>query len=622
MSNSTGFTRSLGAEPGVQLNPLQDNSELPVLDNWDQQFAIAMRATRGRIDKPFLVYAGNVAKKLGAGEPMRVNALNEAYVQVVEALNNGAYQAVVQRLATPAAAVKWAVATLGAALGSNAALTATVANGVITSVTVGTGGTGYTTGAAITVTGAGTGAVLVPTVVAGVVTGVSIVDGGSGYSTAPTLAVVPEQATGFAVSSSAPTGAFLLGVQHLECFNDGIIVSIRADETQTGGVLQPNSLLTLKISEPNGNPLYNFYGSLDPAAVDDYGSPLYLPDVVASQTDAVIVTVGSGTTIPTDADCYGYDEYGQQQWATSSVLVCFTEGGTAYSTNDYANAMAKLQATPFDYAYIASGGTQSVALLAQLAQLAFQTNRQLRFDVPGHLTPDEAVTFVGQLNFGGNTTAWLLHAFWAPMQMDDPTGINPKGYFGRSSLNIALACRRNAQTDANGFAPKNYPIAGRNWPLNNTGLTQTYFPVDQEKNALANAKINPVLFMNFAGGGRYVYTDSLTSALVVSSLIKLIAVADMASTIDAFVVKYGNAIMQLPMSIALKRMGDVLGELFAGAQSAGWIVPSTDPSMNGQGWRYELLPDAVHPYDRMIVNYWIRYDGTIRQIFATQTVSR
>jgi hypothetical protein len=103
------FTRQLGAESGVQLNPLRDNSEIPVADNSDQIFGILMRATRGRIDKPFAVDRGNVLKRLGRGESMRASMLNEAWVHVVEALNQGAYQAIVQRLVTENAKVKWAV---------------------------------------------------------------------------------------------------------------------------------------------------------------------------------------------------------------------------------------------------------------------------------------------------------------------------------------------------------------------------------------------------------------------------------------------------------------------------------------------------------------------------------
>lgn len=549
---TTSFVRQLGSESGVQLNPLRDNSEIPTGTNDDQIFAIAMRATRGRIDKPFKVDRGNVFKKLGKGEQIRVEALNEAWVHVVEALNNGAYEAVVQRLVTAEyePVIYWALAT--------------------------------------------------PINSYGIVN----------FSVAANIEEILN---------------YLFAVKHLECFNDGIVLEYHADEKKVGGVAVPNDKITLRIRDKDGVLLYEFYGSLDIESTDDYGNSLYLPDVALSQTDAVLIEVGvdgESAAVSPGTPAYGYDANGKEKWAKSDVLFCFEEIDTGYATDDYATARQKLQVTPFNYAYISSGGTQSPGLLAQLAQLAFDTNRQLRFDVPGSLTPEAAIAFVEQLNMGASETAHLLHAFWAPLKSDDPTGINPKGYIGAATLNIAYACARNAQTNAKGFAPKNYVVAGREWPIRRVRVTQTYSPSNQELNALARAKINPVLFETYTGGGRYVFRDSLTCALVESSLKKLISVADMSTSIDEAVTRFSKDVLQLPMQIAVKRMKDFLGELFSGAQASGWLVPSNDPSMAGAAYKFLVQPNEVRPYDAMDVAYWLRYDGTTRQIFVTQSLTR
>lgn len=546
---TTAFVRQLGAESGVQLNPLRDNSEIPVQDNADQIFGIMMRATRGRIDKPFKVDRGNVFAKLGRGESMRLSALNEAFVHVVEALNNGAYEAVVQRLVTASAVISYAKVTVNATT----------------------------------------------------------------------------KVTEFAVSPTEPVAPYLLSIKHLGCFNDGIKVEISADEKRVSGINANNDRLTLRLLDVSGNVLHEFYGSLDSTARDDYGNSIYLPDVVSSQSDVVEVSVGvTGTAAVVDvlSDAYGFDTAGKQKKATSATLVCFTEGGTGYTVADYAAAREKLQYTPFNYAYISSGGTQATGLLAALAQLAFDTNRQLRFDIPGNLTPDAAVTWVEQLNMGASPTSHLMHAFWSPLKSDDPTGINQNGYIGTATLNIAYACLRNAQTNSDGFAPKNFPIAGRDWPINRTRIRQNYQPRNQELNLLARAKINPVLFETYTGGGRYVFRDSLTCALVESSLKKLISVADMSTSIDDIVTRFGKDILQQPMAIAVKRMNDFLGDLFAQAEAAGWLVPSNDPAMGGKSFRFDVRPNAVRPYDRMDTSYWLRYDGVARQIFVTQTLNR
>jgi len=550
---TTAFVRQLGAESGVQLNPLRDASEIPTTDNADQVFGIMMRATRGRIDKPFTVDRGNVFKKLGAGEQIRINALNEAWVHVVEALNKGAYQAVVQRLVTNAAKIRWAVVT--------------------------------------------------PEVSGGTPTG----------------------AFTFAVTDDLPSTPFLFAVKHLECFNDGFKLEFRAEDAQENGLPVGNDKLTLRLRDKQDNLLYEFYGSLKADAKDDYGNSAWLPDVAQSQTDAVEIAVGvTGNDAVVAADCaaYGYDSNGRQQWAKSDPLVCFVEGGTAYTTQNYMAAREKLQYSPFDYAYISSGGTQAPALLAQLAQLAFDTNRQLKFGVPGNLTPEAAVAFVAQLNMGASPTAHLMHAFWSPLKSDDPTGVNPHGYIGTETLNIAYACGRNAAKNAKGFAPKNYPIAGREWPVQRTRVVQTYSPSNQELNLLARVKINPVMFETYTGGGRYVFRDSLTCALVEFSLKKLIAVADMSTSIDEAVTRAAKDYLQLPMDMSIKRMRDFLTMLFEGAEASKWIVPSSDPMMNGRAWNFTVQPNEQRPYDAMDVSYWLRYDGTNRQTFVTQTLTR
>ena len=569
------FVRQLGAESGVQLNPLRDNSEIPSADNSDQIFGIIMRAQRGRIDKPFVVDSSNVYTKLGYGEQIRVNALNEAWVHVVEALSQGAYQAVVQRLSTAESVIKYAVIKQS---GGEAAK--------VGQSTVGSA---------------------------------RVADAEGGGETTPIT-------YDFSTSETLPEMDYFLAVKHLECFNDGIKVSFRANEKRSGGKNVANDVITLRLLDPqNDNVLYEFTGSLDISAKDDYGNSYYLPDVVASQTDAVEVSVGvSGvsTVVAPESPAYGYSENGSQNWAESDVLVCFEEGTTEYEAADYLKARELLQYTQYDYAYLSSGGSRAVPLLTQLAQLAYEGNKQLRFDVPGDLTPEAAIQWVEQLNFGATKCAHLLHAYWAPLKADDPTGVNPKGVFGCATLNIALACSRNAQRNAKGFAPKNFVIAGREWQIARTGISQIYTPTSKELSMLAEAKINPCIYETYTGGGRYVFYDSLTCALVDQSLRKLISVADMSTDIDDKVTRAAKDYLQLPMNLAVKRMSAYLETLFQGAEASGWLVPSNDPMMGGRSYVFRVAPNEARPYDTMDVSYWVRYDGTARQIFVTQTLTK
>ncbi|WP_211441384.1 hypothetical protein [Collimonas humicola] len=538
---STAFNRQLGSQSGVQLNPLRDMTDGYAPDNSDQVFGIVMRATRGRIDKPFRVNRGNFQKKLGRGESLRASALNEAHIHVYEALQKGAASAVVQRLTTSTAVLSTIIVT---------------------------------------------------------------------QPEAPATDLL------FTVAADVPTDKpFLLSVKHLECYNDGIVVELHADAVTENGVLVANRQVTLRLRDKDRNTLYEFVGSLNPDAVDDYQQSAYLPDVVERTTDNVEVLVGHGAQIAPTSNAYGRDANGRAKVAISPVMAYFTEGSTAYGVADFARARDLLQKTEHDYAYIVSGGSHASALLSALAQLAYDTNRQFAWDVPGTLSPEAAIAFMAQLNFDSH----YCQAFWAPLKSDDPLGLNGKVVLGTSAYNVARRCLRNAQIDANGFAPKNYPIAGKNWPLDRTGIVQIYSP-DDDLSDLADAKINPVIYVKYNGGGKYVFSDSLTCAKTAVSMKKLISVADMSSSIDDWVTRFAKEALQLPMEVSVKKTDAFLKKLFKDAKTAKWIVPSAE--MDGEAFQYVVQPNALRPADRMDVSYSLKYDGTNRQTFVTQTLSR
>jgi len=613
---SVAFTRQLGSQPGVQLNPLADNSNIQYIGNADQYFGIAMRLNQGRIDKPFIVSRGDINKKIGAGDTMRSSLLNEGYVHVVEALNNGAAGAVVQRLTTAAASISYAVARVG----TGAILTPVVAGGVVTSITITNGGTNYTNGAIpVIVSGVGTGALATATVTAGVVTSVTINNGGTGYTAA--TAIVHDDIS-FTVETVAPTTPYMFSLYHLACHNNGIKISVHANEKRVSGAQTSNDVITITLTDHLDVVLNQFTGSLDPTAKDDYGNSFYLPDIVAGITDEVVLTTGTMNAVGINSSAYAYNVNGSANVINSQVLSCFSEGGTGYSTADYVNAMNKLETTTFNYSYLSSGGSKSSALILQLADLSFRTNRQFRFDIDGSLSVDAAITFIEQLNLGAKAGSELFHAYWSPLKSNDPTGINGNRFIGVATLNIAYSCGRNAVKNSKGFSAKNYPVAGKNYPVARSGIVQVYNPTDSELSRLADAKINPVLFSEFSTGGAYVFTNSITSAPVNNSLKMLISVAEMHTDLDKQITVFAKDALQLPIEIAIKKTSDFIYNLLEGAVGAKWLIPSLDPTMGGLPYRFTVAANAARPYDTIDINGWVHYDGTALQYFITQTLSK
>lgn len=94
--------------------------------------------------------------------------------------------------------------------GSGATATATLSGDAVDAVSVGVGGTGYTTVPTVSFTGGGgTGAAATATVVAGIVTAITVTSPGTGYTSAPTVVIT-------SATANAAGGAYLYEVDSLE----------------------------------------------------------------------------------------------------------------------------------------------------------------------------------------------------------------------------------------------------------------------------------------------------------------------------------------------------------------------------------------------------------------------
>lgn len=609
MSGSRPFVRQLGAQPGVQLNPIVDGTDGAVPDNSDQIFGMIGRFTRGRIDRPFRVNRSNFLKVTGPAASLRASALNEAKLQAYEALQNGAYEAVLQRLSADDAVRKYGVIQWG----SGAILTPTVVAGVITAIAVTNGGKGYVTGETLTITdSAGSGAVATITAASGVITAVTVNDGGDDY-VAPVLAVnvVPV----FSVSETVPAvDTFKLYFDHLDCYNDGIKVSIHADSTPVVGTATANTDIILRFLDAEGALLDQFEGSLDSTAKDDFNQSKFIADIIAARTDSYEVTVAAGATIIPTSSAYGRDTSGVEKYATSGVLLCFEEGTLTYTNTDYDRCIAAMRNTTLPFGYLISGGTQALALLGKLVLLAIETNLNMALDLDGRLSVEAANTLMASLNIDTHYVA----VYWTPLECDDPMN-GGKAVWGSSGLNIGYRCARNARVNAKGFAPKNYPVAGKEWPLNRTGVRQLVRPQEQELSDLAKSKINPVISEIYNGGAKFVYTDSLTAAKTVVSYKKLISVAEMSAHMDLWIALYSKELLQLPMSEFIKRMNAFLGILLPDAVASKWLVPSRNLPGNAP-FQYDVRKSEVRPADLVHISYWTCYDGVARQVIIEQTL--
>lgn len=537
---ATAFTRQLGAQVGVQLDPIRDRTDAFSLGQFDQTCALVGKFERGRIDKPFRVNRGTLQQRLGKPKSIALSLLNEARVHAYEALNRGARELVVYRLNVPAAVTSW-----------------------------------------VTVTAAAT--------------------------------------TTFAVVATISGTTHTLAVKHLGCHNDGIRVRIQADALSVAGTPAPNPVVTLFIYDADNIELFRIKGSLDATSVDEFGNSNYLPDVAAALTDELEFDIPTGKSVPVAADCYGRDAGGRDKFALSGVLVAFSEGGTAYGTTDYDRAMTALRETPLEYGYILGGGTRAVALITRMADLAYDTNRQFLFDVPGDLAPTAAIAFVAQLGFGTVGRDHYPQAYWAPLRATDPINGN-KIIFGTSAIQAGLRCARNAIRNSYGLAEKNRPIGMVNGNIGRQNVTQVYNPSEFELSDLALGRINPVIFQKFSGGTFPTFADSITCAASQLSYRRLSTVAEMSAHLDEAVARFSRECLLLPQQETIQRMESFLERLFANALGSRWLVESEDPQV--VPYSYTVTRQPGQEGDAILALYALLYDGFTRQVTIRQTITR
>jgi hypothetical protein len=533
------FTRQLGNQPGVQLNPIQDRTDGAVLGTFDQTAALIGSFRRGRIDKPFRVNRGTLKQLLGKSESITISLLNEAYVHAYEALRNGARELVVQRLSVPGAVISWAV---------------------------------FTSAAAST----------------------------------------------FTVSATEPaTTTHTFAVRHLGCHNDGIQIRVHAAQSLVLAVPAANPVITVVILDADDVEMFRFTGSLTQGSTDEFGQSNYLPDVAAFYTDMLEWNIPTGATIATTHDGYGKDSAGRDKYAASGDLICFTEGGTAYVSTDYDLAIEALRDSQHDYGYIMGGGTRATLLISKLADLAFDTNRQFVFDIPGEFTVAAAITWMQSFGFGTLGKDHYPQAYWAPLKSRDPLNGNIVT-FGTSGAQVGYRCARNAVRNAYGLPAKNTPIAGRNGNLGRTDVRQIIKVSENDESDLADAHINPVIYKVFSSGGQYVFADQLTAANTVLSYRKLITTAEMSSHMDEAIARFARDILFLPREEFMRRAKAYLEKTFSEAYASEWLVDSDDPTV--APFAYTVEPDPLQPADKINIRYWLHYDGNVRQVHLQQYI--
>lgn len=565
------FERQIGEQSGIQLNPTVDRTD-GVAGFGDQTAAIVGSFSRGRIDKPFWVDNQTLRARLGAAASLNKSLLNEAYLHIYEALQNGAQQVLVSRLVRETVTNDYVVIQVDAA-----ASQVQDENGV------------------------------------------NILDSLGATITVNNTAIISTNAslTGF-------TGELAIAFKLLDGINEGFTVRANfdvyddVDAYGVDNVLNPKSLrITIEILDKTSlQVLYRAVGAVHPESVDEFNQTRYIGDLAS---DVFVFTAGNLADATyqeaVEDSTMGVLADGTRLFIRQSVDP-FNHINTTYTNSELDTAINALRYTNEDFGYIMGGGTQSEPLLTRLIALSYNAETLLAIDVPSDKTEEEAITWVTALNIDN----FLISCYWTPLKCTEVLN-GGKQSWGSSGAQIGLRCNRNARINSLGFAPKNNPIAGKDWPLPRSGITQLRTPSANQLSNLAKAKINPVILDKFSDGSRYTFRDSLTMARTLISKRKLITTAEMSAHMNQMVVRGIKDNLQKGMTVAIARSRAFIERLCQNAEASGWLVPSRDPLMLGLSFAIELMPNESRPNDWMDVRFYVSFDGVARVAIIEQTIT-
>ncbi|MCK2122130.1 hypothetical protein [Pseudomonas sp. PNPG3] len=418
--------------------------------------------------------------------------------------------------------------------------------------------------------------------------------------------------------SVGASGGYLIALKHLECFSEGVRAEINARGAQdAAGAAIDSKIIVLQLRDvvTNAIVLGPYEGSLDPTALDEFGQSFFIGDIVSQSTDLLeVVDVAADAKVSTDSAFYGKKD--NKDVFASKDLKYFTEGDTVYTTAELDKAINRLKRARPSFTYIGSGGTENVALINRLLGLGADINKQVAWDIPGRLTPEAAVTFYESV--GGATDSLYSQCYWAPISANNPV-IGGKAIMGTSGQQIGYRCARNAQTNAKGIAPRNFPIAGSDYAIDRTNMSQVYEPEVDELELLAASRINPAIFMDYPSGPKYAWIDSLTGAQTEGAS-KLINVTEMATYVDDTLASAAQEKLQKPMAKAIEEMTKFGATFLESIQSAGWLQPSAE--LDGASYKARFEANANQPFEKMNIGTWICYDGTNRVTEMQQSIVR
>lgn len=270
--------------------------------------------------------------------------------------------------------------------------------------------------------------------------------------------------------------------------------------------------------------------------------------------------------------------------------------------------------------YIAIADMSSLPIIEAAAEVMNKRNCHLMLDVGDFTDWHTVVALVNSIgiNDARCTVLWspnksrharaatvLARKKWRPCVGD---------YLGKHLL-------RNARTNESGIAPLHEPIAGYRYPIVFKDMEKMAgVDLDEEaQNAIASARVIPVIYEEFSDGGHWIYGDALTQYDSKTSALKLTNAAEIATYTTNVVIGIVKKHLLKAMSSFIEDVQDEAGSFLDKCATAGLLQPSAE--LDGKYYVLTALP-TDNSFEKATVTLIRRPEGCARQVIFSDTVTR
>lgn len=270
-------------------------------------------------------------------------------------------------------------------------------------------------------------------------------------------------------------------------------------------------------------------------------------------------------------------------------------------------------------AYIALPQTKDLPLYVAALRAAEKLNIPLDAEIDPTLTPEQAAQFALSMDAQSHRVQFI----WSPnlCRPRDAVSLSgrkiPAPYIGQY---IGDKLLRNAQTNAEGYAPLHVGVAWKDFPFRKKALELRPDMVLDEPavEMLAKAKVNVVRPIKFKQGVRFVLSDLLTQRQSKNSALRLVPAAEIAMRTSNETVAILKEHMLKPTANYLKDASKDIDKYLSGAAVAGWLKPAED--LGGKPYEFRLTPDKDYPFERVRLYLARRPEGATRAAIFDEDV--